>query len=166
MAPSPIDKDMAELVIPSLPLETRCPPFPRRQYGGFWMPEPFLPGMAAARAGFQPRPSDVVLASFPKSGTTWLKALAFTITNRFDHAATNDTHPLLTRHPQDLVPFLEMPYRQLPPLSDLEKLPYPRLLYPHFPVTLLPPCVVTLGCRVVYLCRSPKDVLVSLWHFI
>ncbi|KAF7032410.1 hypothetical protein CFC21_043584 [Triticum aestivum] len=59
-----------------------------------------------------------------------------------------------------------MPYRQLHPLSDLEKLPSPRLLSTHFPVTLLPPCVVTLGCRVVYLCRSPKDVLVSLWHFI
>ncbi|KAF7038570.1 hypothetical protein CFC21_048740 [Triticum aestivum] len=115
---------------------------------------------------FKARPDNTLLATFPKCGTTWLKALAFTVTNRFDHAATSDTHPLLTRHPQDLVPFLEMPYRQLHPIADLEKLASPRLLATHMPITLLPPCVSKLGCRVVYLFRDPKDVFVSLWQFI
>ncbi|VAH83762.1 unnamed protein product [Triticum turgidum subsp. durum] len=58
-----------------------------------------------------------------------------------------------------------MPYRQLHPLAGLEKLASPRLLTTHMSITLLPPSVSNLGCRVVYLCHNPNDVFVSLWHF-
>ena len=167
MAPSPIDKDMAELVIPSLPLETRCPPFPLRQYGGFWMPEPFLPGMAAARAGFQPRPSDVVLASFPKSGTTWLKALAFATLNRADHPPCGLDHPLRRRNPHDCVDFLEVVFLRSAADDVLAALPSPRVIATHMPCSLLPERVTAegAGCKVVYVCREPKDMVVSRWHF-
>ena len=83
MAAFPHIDDMAEIAISSLPVETRCPPFLLRQYGGFWMPESFLPGVAAASTRFKPRPSDVLLASFPKSGTTWLRALLFQLLHAF-----------------------------------------------------------------------------------
>ncbi|XP_044973198.1 cytosolic sulfotransferase 16-like [Hordeum vulgare subsp. vulgare] len=135
-------------------------------YQGCWLRAPAVQSVKIVQEQFKARPDDILLVTYPKCGTTWLKALAFAVTNRFRHAATSADHPLLTQHPQDLVPFLEMPYRQLHPLADLEKLPSPRLLSTHLPDTLLPPCVATLGCRVVYLCRSPKDVLVSLWHFL
>ncbi|KAM3353738.1 hypothetical protein ACQJBY_024728 [Aegilops geniculata] len=135
-------------------------------YQGCWLRPPAVQSVKIVQEQFKARSNDILLVTYPKCGTTWLKALAFTITNRFRYVVTGDDHPLLTHHPQDLVPFLEMPYRQLHPLADLEKLPSPRLLSTHMPVTLLPPCVATLGCRVVYLCRSPKDVLVSLWHFV
>ncbi|VAH21968.1 unnamed protein product [Triticum turgidum subsp. durum] len=102
------DDDMAELVISSLPLETRCPPYPLRQHGGFWFSEPFLPAVAAARARFEARPSDVLLASFPKSGTTWLKALAFATLHRADHPPRGLDHPLRRRNPHDCVEFLEV----------------------------------------------------------
>ncbi|KAF7025442.1 hypothetical protein CFC21_037614 [Triticum aestivum] len=134
-------------------------------YQGCWLRPRAMQSVKLVQEHFKARPDDTLLATFPKCGTTWLKALAFTITNRFDHAATNDTHPLLTRHPQDLVPFLEMPYRQLHPIADLEKLASPRLLATHMPITLLPPCMSSLSCRVVYLFRDPKDVFVSLWQF-
>nr|BAK00237.1 predicted protein [Hordeum vulgare subsp. vulgare] len=162
-----MDKDMAELVIPSLPLETRCPPFPLRQYGGFWMPEPFLPGMAAARAGFEPRPSDVLLASFPKSGTTWLKALAFATVHRADHPPRSLDHPLRRRNPHDCVDFLESVFLRSPAEDALAALPSPRVIATHMPCSLLPERVTAddAGCKVVYICRDPKDALISMWLF-
>uniref|UniRef100_A0ACD5XG25 Uncharacterized protein n=1 Tax=Avena sativa TaxID=4498 RepID=A0ACD5XG25_AVESA len=137
-------------------------------YQGCWLRPVAVESVKLVQEQFQARPDDVLLVTYPKCGTTWLKALAFTVTNRLLHpAAGDDDHPLLTSHPQDLVPFLEMPYRQLQhPVAELEELASPRLLSTHLPVTLLPPSVSGLGCRVVYLCRNPKDVLVSLWHFI
>ncbi|KAM0897231.1 hypothetical protein ACQ4PT_022682 [Festuca glaucescens] len=113
MAASPVyHDDMAgsELVISSLPLETWFPPFQLRQVGGFWFPEAILPGVAAAHARFEARPSDVFLASFPNSGTTWLKALAFAVVHRADHPPRSSGHPLRHRNPHDCVKFLEEPF--------------------------------------------------------
>uniref|UniRef100_A0ACD6A9H8 Uncharacterized protein n=1 Tax=Avena sativa TaxID=4498 RepID=A0ACD6A9H8_AVESA len=140
-------------------------------YRGCWLTPDAVKSVKLVEEQFQARSDDVLLVTYPKCGTTWLKALAFTVTNRLlhpAHAAGDDAHPLLARHPQDLVPYLEMPYRQLQqhPVAELEEIASPRLLSTHLPVTLLPPSVLDLGCRVVYLCRNPKDVLVSLWHFI
>ncbi|EMS60302.1 putative xyloglucan endotransglucosylase/hydrolase protein 25 [Triticum urartu] len=36
---------------------------------------------------------------------------------------------------------------------------------PHLPLPLLPPAVSTLGCRIVCVCREPKDAFLSRWHF-
>uniref|UniRef100_A0A453A8L9 Sulfotransferase n=1 Tax=Aegilops tauschii subsp. strangulata TaxID=200361 RepID=A0A453A8L9_AEGTS len=58
---------MSEIMV-SLPW---CPVYLTRQYRGFWI--------HAAQASFEPRSMDVFLASCPKSGTTWLKALAFSM---------------------------------------------------------------------------------------
>uniref|UniRef100_A0A0A8XXA1 Sulfotransferase n=1 Tax=Arundo donax TaxID=35708 RepID=A0A0A8XXA1_ARUDO len=114
---------------------------------------------------FQPRPDDIILATFPKCGATWLKVLVFMITNRSRRAVTDDNHPLLTHLPHDLMVCLEFPLCYIHPVTELEVLPSPRLICTHFPLALLPSGVSTLGCRVVYLCREPKDVLVSTWHY-
>ncbi|GJN16644.1 hypothetical protein PR202_gb03657 [Eleusine coracana subsp. coracana] len=111
---------------------------------------------------FKGRPDDIILVSNPKCGTTWLKALAFTIINRsrfdFDH------HPLLTHHPQLVIPFMEI-FNGNNDLNNLEKLPSPRILATHMPFSLWPESLARSSCRIVYLCREPKDVFVSRWHF-
>nr|BAJ87462.1 predicted protein [Hordeum vulgare subsp. vulgare] len=165
-SPDADDVDMAEL-----PLETRCPPSPLRQYGGFWWPEPILPGVVAARAGFGPRPSDVFLASFPKSGTTWLKALAFATLHRADHPTHSLDHPLRRRNPHDCVEFLEGLFALSPPAIKggdvFAAHPSPRVIATHIPYSLLPERVTAegAGCKLVYVCRDPKDALVSMWVF-
>ena len=112
------------------------------------------------RDNFKPRRDDIILATHPKSGTTWLKSLAFTISNRSRCSFAD--HPLLTQNPQRVVPFIGAMGGEL---DQLETLPSPRLLSTHLPLSLLPPTVSTVGCRVVYLCREPKDAFVSRGHF-
>ncbi|KAM0856999.1 hypothetical protein ACQ4PT_048766 [Festuca glaucescens] len=134
-------------------------------YRGCWLTPRSVTSVALVQSQFTPRPDDVFLATYPKCGTTWLKALAFAVANRSRHPVGDHAHPLLTTHPQDLVPFLELPHRDAHPVADLDALPSPRLLSTHMPPSLLPPGVSALGCRVVYLCREPKDVFVSTWHY-
>ncbi|CAM0885776.1 unnamed protein product [Alopecurus aequalis] len=139
----------------SLPMSPGFPPYRLRRYGGFWLPDMFLRGIAASHARFKPRPTDVILASFPKSGTTWLKALSFLVLNRSAYPPTGVAdHPLSHSNPHNLVFFLEANH------GYYERLPSPRLLATHLPYSLIPP----MDGRIVYVGRDPKDTLVSLWH--
>ncbi|KAF6998742.1 hypothetical protein CFC21_014833 [Triticum aestivum] len=136
---------------------------PLIRYKGYWFKPGILEGVLHASRAFAPRAADIVLATQPKCGTTWLKALAFTIVNRSRHSL-GAHHPLLTHHSQHLVPFIEIPGAAGGHV-DLGALPSPRLLATHMPMSLLRPETRSLGCRVVYLCRDPKDTLVSRLHF-
>ncbi|KAI4982920.1 hypothetical protein ZWY2020_023412 [Hordeum vulgare] len=75
------------------------------------------------------RADDIILATQPKCGTTWIKALAFTITNRSRYGF--DDHPLLTRHPQHVVPFIEIVGGVGANRPDIHALPSQRLLATH-----------------------------------
>ncbi|KAJ1276174.1 hypothetical protein BS78_05G193900 [Paspalum vaginatum] len=50
-------------------------------------------------------------------------------------------------------------------LACIETLPSPRILATHMPFSLLPGSIGIQGCRIVYICRDPKDAFVSWWHF-
>ncbi|KAL9999979.1 putative Sulfotransferase domain, P-loop containing nucleoside triphosphate hydrolase [Helianthus debilis subsp. tardiflorus] len=142
------------------------------RYEGFWYKQGFwyqskadfsVEAIMAAQDDFQALPTDIFLASHPKTGTTWLKALAFAIVNRSKFKtgiASCQTHPLLTISPHDCVPFIETE-------SFLNNPSYANgLLATHIPYTSLPKSIITSDCRIVYICRNPKDVLISLWHFL
>ncbi|XP_047064778.1 cytosolic sulfotransferase 5-like [Lolium rigidum] len=153
-------------IMSSLPTGPGFPPYQLSYYGGFWLSGLFLKGIAASHARFKPRPTDVLLTSFPKSGTTWLKALAFSALNRAAHPPSSaGHHPLYRSSPHDLVSFLEVSPELIATDYAGEdelygELPSPRLLASHLPYSLLPN-----GIKIVYVCRDPKDTLVSLWHF-
>lgn len=153
-------------IIPTLPREKGWTTEHLVQYQGTWLsPEYGLKGLMLAQQHFKALPTDVLLVTFPKCGTTWFKALVFSITNRdrFDFS----THPLLTTSPHDCVPFLEIfiDYQNRP-TSNLNLSSSPRLLSTHIPYALLPDSVQSSGCKIVYVCRNPKDVFVSMWHFV
>lgn len=128
-------------------------------YNGFWISTMQLPGLIAYQNDFQARESDVLLVTTPKSGATWLKALAFTLMYRNIHPI-NQNHPLLNQNPHFLVPNMEYP---IPPGHSFQE--SRRLLATHCPLALQPESVANSGCKIVYLCRNIKDIFVSFWHF-
>ncbi|KAI3677226.1 hypothetical protein L1987_86849 [Smallanthus sonchifolius] len=117
----------------------------------------------AVQDNYQALPTDIFLASYPKTETTWLKALAFAILNRTKlktDSGSSPTHPLLTISPHDCVPFSESE-------SFLNNPSYANgLMATHIPYTSLPKSIIRFDCRIVYICRNPKDVLISFWHFL
>ena len=40
----------------------------------------------------------------------------------------------------------------------------PRIIKSHMPLSMLPPAVFEKGCKVIYVCRNPKDTCVSYFH--
>ncbi|KAF8378832.1 hypothetical protein HHK36_030181 [Tetracentron sinense] len=134
------------------------------QHQGFWYWDRYLPGVMAVQNHFIAQPSDVLLVSTPKCGTTWLKSLISAICNRKLHPLTQS--PLLTVNPHQLVPFLEADLYANNQIPDLDILPSPRLLATHMPYSSLPQSVFDSGCPVVYISRNPKDTFVSMWHFL
>ncbi|KAG2254175.1 hypothetical protein Bca52824_084311 [Brassica carinata] len=133
------------------------------EHGGHWWTQPHLEGCLHAQEFFQARPNDFFVCSYPKTGTTWLKALTFAIANRsrFDHSS----NPLLKRNPHELVPYIEFKlpfFPQLDVLNDKEN----TLFSTHIPHEPLPDSVVRSGCKLVYIWRDPKDTFISLWIFL
>lgn len=151
-------------IVSTLPKELGWTSDHMYQYQGFWYTSMNLEGVMWAQQHFKATHLDVFLASTPKSGTTWLKALMFAIMNRtrFDFS----THPLLTSNPHELVTLLEFYFHwNIPYPNPNTPLPKTQLFQTHIPFTSLPESIVDSQCRILYLCRNPKDVFVSMYCF-
>ncbi|XVF54458.1 hypothetical protein PTKIN_Ptkin05aG0181700 [Pterospermum kingtungense] len=129
------------------------------QYQGFWNFSLYHEGLMLAQKQFNARPTDIIICSHPKTGTTWLKALAFAIVTRSLY--DDSTNPLLTRSPHDCVTFVELDAAQGINNRDPEM----PLVATHSPYVSLPNSIVTSGCKIVYICRDPKVTFLSMWHF-
>ncbi|XP_048443854.1 cytosolic sulfotransferase 5-like [Pyrus x bretschneideri] len=150
-------------IISTLPKDTGWAAEHYYQYQNFWYPQVFLEGVIWAQQDFRARDSDIFLATFPKCGTTWVKALMIAIKNRKD--CDYSSHPLLTKNPHDIVPYIELLVHQDNPVEYLDSMASPRLLASHIPHSSLPNSLLDSDTRVVYIARNPKDVLVSFWAF-
>ncbi|KAB1214324.1 Cytosolic sulfotransferase 6 [Morella rubra] len=134
-------------------------------YQGFWIPTEGMHGVLATQKHLQAHETDILLATAPKVGTTWFKAILFALVNRVCYPNPQQ-HPLLTDNPHVLFPSLETRmYYDKNKVPDLTFLTSPRLFATHLSYLLLPVSVKDSTCKIVYLCRNPKDTFVSLWHF-
>ncbi|GFP81451.1 cytosolic sulfotransferase 5 [Phtheirospermum japonicum] len=132
---------------------------PLVEYNGFWLPLRFFRSILSTLKQFKPENNDLLLASFPKSGTTWLKALAVSIAGR--NTIADGQSPLLNSNPHKLVPFLEYDDP-----DHLKHLPSPRIISTHISYKTLPESIREESeCEIIYICRNLLDTFVSYRHF-
>lgn len=151
-------------LISSLPSHTDSQGQKICQYQGCWYYYNTLQGVLNFQRDFQPQDTDIILASYPKSGTTWLKALTVALLERSkNHSSSDDDHPLLYDNPHGIVPFLETDQCSSSNLAKFSA--SPRLLSTHMPLQAMHETLKNSSCKIVYVCRNVKDTLISLWFF-
>ncbi|CAH8275295.1 unnamed protein product [Arabidopsis lyrata] len=167
------DEDLTEetkTLISSLPSEKAYLGRNLCKYQGSWYYYNFLQGVLNFQRGFKPQDTDAIVASYPKCGTLWLKALTVALVERSKNPSSDDptSHPLLSNNPHNLVPVLEMNLYRDTQTPDLTKLTSssPRLFSTHTPFNTLQVALKDSPCKVLYICRDAKDSLVSRWHIV
>ncbi|CAH1232033.1 SULT1A4 [Branchiostoma lanceolatum] len=132
-----------------------------KEYQGVMFSALYPPEDIRALQGFQVRDDDVFIASYPRSGSTWMEEIVSLIFNGGDVSRVA-TVPVYER-----VPCLEerpvgtrVPNRRL-----LDAAPGPRVMKTRLPWSMVPPQVRQGKGKVVYLARNPKDTCNSLYHF-
>ena len=98
---------------------------------------------------FEPRPDDIYLASYARSGTTWLQMIVYQLTTDGNMDFVHITDP---------VPYFE---RAVSIGRNLNKLPSPRVFKTHLRYHKLPQGPY----KKIYIARNGQDVLVSCFHF-
>lgn len=153
-------------LIHSLPREKGCRTPHLYFFQDFWCRSIIIQTINTFQNQFQAKDSDVVVSTFPKSGTTWLKALTFAIVNRHRFNPTKQNHPLLTFNPHQLVPFFEVAISGDAHVQTPHFTTEPRLFGTHSPFPSLAKSIKESNyCRIIYICRNPFDTFVSTWIF-
>ncbi|KAJ8977002.1 hypothetical protein NQ317_003428 [Molorchus minor] len=145
----------------------------------------YYPDHAETIYNFTVRPDDVWVLTYPKSGTTLTQEMVWLIANGEKGYEIAEKVPLVLRFP-----FLELTCLtgenfknaeedvtddkkwnrildlRRPQWEVLEETPNRRFIKSHLPFPLLPPSLLTSGCKILYIARNPKDVGVSTFKFL
>ncbi|XP_078019640.1 sulfotransferase 2B1-like isoform X1 [Epinephelus lanceolatus] len=105
---------------------------------------------------FSFRPDDIIIATYPKSGTTWMQEIVPLIVSGGDPAFVE------TLPNYDRVPWLEH-YRNSS--LNLQEKPSPRMFTTHVQYNMMPPSFFEVKPKVINVMRNPKDAFTSLFYY-
>uniref|UniRef100_G3VKJ9 Sulfotransferase n=1 Tax=Sarcophilus harrisii TaxID=9305 RepID=G3VKJ9_SARHA len=109
---------------------------------------------------FQAKPNDLLIASYPKAGSTWVQEIVDMIQNNGNVKKCQRTNIYIRQ------PLIE--WKPLSVNSGLElamKMPSPRTLKTHLLVQMLPPSFWKHNTKIIYVARNAKDTVVSYHYF-
>ncbi|XP_012515302.1 PREDICTED: sulfotransferase family cytosolic 1B member 1 [Propithecus coquereli] len=106
------------------------------------------------------QPDDLLISTYPKSGTTWISEILDLIYNNGD-ADKCKRDAIYNRVPtiELIIPGI------ISGVEQLKNLQSPRLVKTHLPVQLLPSSFWKNDCKMIYVARNAKDVAVSYYYF-
>ncbi|GAU94762.1 hypothetical protein RvY_06481 [Ramazzottius varieornatus] len=112
--------------------------------------------------------NDMFLYSFPKSGTTWTGKIIELI--KHDGSKEKLAASLIRGaeyggRPTTLFKMIEARFGNTIALNFIRATPHPRYLWSHLPRNLLPQSAIEKKCKIVYVYRHVKDVMVSYYYF-
>lgn len=108
-------------------------------------------------ANFQPRPTDILITTAPKAGTTWMQQILYQIVSGGDDSFASI---------YDVVPWLEFPRRNMSreeTLQAYEAMEDPRVFKTHCTFEQTPG---NGQVRVILTSRDPRDCCISFYHHI
>ncbi|XP_037679358.1 bile salt sulfotransferase-like [Choloepus didactylus] len=109
-----------------------------------------------ARDEFLVRDDDVIILTYPRSGTQWMIDIVSLINSNGDPTWVQSV-PNFVRSP-----WIEID-AAMKALSDQEG---PRLVSSHLPIHLFPKSYFTSNAKVIYVIRNPRDILTSFYYLV
>eukprot|EP00252_Welwitschia_mirabilis_P015153 TRINITY_DN33348_c0_g1_i1.p1 TRINITY_DN33348_c0_g1~~TRINITY_DN33348_c0_g1_i1.p1 ORF type:complete len:317 (+),score=39.63 TRINITY_DN33348_c0_g1_i1:73-1023(+) len=135
-------------------------------FNGNWVQPHMPPIIQQFHESYLPMAGDVLLASLPKTGTTWTMALLHSILS----ISSLKPNLLDEKHPHQIVPAIEYKFSDAEAVAFSDLTP-PRLFHTHLAFHCLPEAIknpagsASLVCKIVYVLRNPRDTFVSFWKF-
>ncbi|XP_069840579.1 sulfotransferase 1C4-like isoform X2 [Dendropsophus ebraccatus] len=109
---------------------------------------------------FQAREDDILIATFPKAGTSWIQEIVDLIMLNGDVERSMQA-PCFVR-----VPFIDINVKPMPSgVEAANAMKSQRLLKTHLQIHLIPPSFWEKNVKVIYFARNAKDCMASFFHF-
>ncbi|KAG8192760.1 hypothetical protein JTE90_009780 [Oedothorax gibbosus] len=116
---------------------------------GMRLPPSFVPEVFRAACNFKPDKGEVVVATYPKCGTTWTLQMVVTILRKGRPPQTKDEY------------FACMPFLEITPPEQVKQMPKPGCIKAHLPFDRI---TYSPEAKYIYVARHPADCVVSYFH--